>query len=196
MSLKRAVEQLGLGPCHHMEEVFAHPEQVAHWQAAAAGRPVKWDEVFAGYRAQVDWPGAHVWRELAAAYPKARVIHTLRPEELWWNSFSTTIARLLLTYREIVLPPQVTAIMDAATEFVTHQTFGGRIDDRGTALSAYRLRTEEVRAAIPPERLLVFDVAEGWEPLCCFLGCTVPKTPFPNTNSNEDFWKLVRGELR
>src|SRR5271166_3609013 len=58
MSLKRALEELGYGPCHHMEEVFAHPEQVAHWQALAAGRPVKWDEVFAGYISQVDWPGA------------------------------------------------------------------------------------------------------------------------------------------
>jgi Sulfotransferase domain len=37
MSLKHALEQLGFGPCHHMEEVFAHPEQVPHWQAVAAG---------------------------------------------------------------------------------------------------------------------------------------------------------------
>ena len=57
MSLKRALEELGFGPCHHMQEVLAHPEQVAHWQAIAAGRPVKWDEVFAGYRSQVNWPG-------------------------------------------------------------------------------------------------------------------------------------------
>ena len=55
---------------------------MTHWQAIAAGRPVKWDEVFAGYRSQVDWPGAHVWRETAIAYPKAKVIHTTRPEEL------------------------------------------------------------------------------------------------------------------
>ena len=68
MALKRALEELGFGPCHHMQEVLAHPEQVAHWQAIAAGRPVKWDEVFAGYRSQVDWPGAHVSRETAAAY--------------------------------------------------------------------------------------------------------------------------------
>ena len=82
MSLKRALEELGFGPCHHMEEVLRNPEQVAHWQAIAAGRLVKWDEVFAGYRSQADWPGAHVWRETAIAYPKAKVIHTIRPEEL------------------------------------------------------------------------------------------------------------------
>src|SRR6516162_879591 len=85
MSLKRALEQLGFGPCHHMEEVLAHPEQVPHWQAIVAGRAVNWDEVFAGYRSQVDWPGAHVWRELTAAYPRAKVIHTVRPEDGWWK---------------------------------------------------------------------------------------------------------------
>ncbi len=53
-----------------------------------------------------------------------------------------------------------------------------------------------MRSAIPPQRLLVFDVADGWDPLCRFLGHKVPKTPFPNMNSNEDFWKLVRGEAR
>lgn len=66
-SLKRALEMLGFGPCHHMEEVLANPAQVPHWQAVAAGEAVDWELVFAGYRSQIDWPGAHVWRELAAA---------------------------------------------------------------------------------------------------------------------------------
>jgi hypothetical protein len=55
-SLKRALEILGFGPCHHMEEIFAHPEQVPHWQAIAARRPVDWDTVFAGYRSQPGFP--------------------------------------------------------------------------------------------------------------------------------------------
>jgi hypothetical protein len=78
MSLKHALEQLGLGPCHHMEEVFAHPEQVPHWQAVAAGRPVVWEDLFAGYRSQVDWAGAHPRRELAIAYPRSKVILSVR----------------------------------------------------------------------------------------------------------------------
>ena len=81
-SLKRALEILGFGPCHHMEEIFAHPEQVPHWEAVAAGSPVDWDAVFAGYRSQVDWPGAHVWRELAAYYPESKVVLSIRPESL------------------------------------------------------------------------------------------------------------------
>jgi hypothetical protein len=196
-SLKRALEMLGFGPCHHMEEIFANPPQVAHWQAVAAGRPVDWDEVFAGYRSQVDWPGAHVWRDLAAFYPAAKVVHSVRPEEAWWKSFSATIAKLVDERAGIPLPPHVAAMLQAAgVEMIERQTFGGRITDKAGALAAFRRRTEEVKAAIPAGRLLVFDVAEGWAPLCAFLGVPVPDAPFPRVNSTEDFWPMVRGEKK
>lgn len=192
-SLKRALEQLGFGPCHHMEEVFQHPEQVPYWQALAAGQAVNWDEVFDGYRSQVDWPGAHYWRELADAYPQAKVIHTARPEERWWTSFSATIAVLLRTYQEMPLPPHMRAMMQVGAEIVGPQTFGASFIDREIALGAYRRRAEQVGAAIRAERLLVFDVAEGWEPLCRFLDKPVPKTPFPRVNSIKEWWEMVQG---
>lgn len=194
-SMKRALELLGFGPCHHMEEVFAHPQQVPHWQAAAAGRPVDWAQVFAGYRSQVDWPGAHVWRDLVATYPGAKVVLTVRPEEAWWNSFSATIGTLVADRAKFPLPPPVAAMLEAAgVEMIERQTFGGSVTDKARALAAYRRRTEEVREAIPPGRLLVFDVAEGWGPLCRFLGVPVPETPFPRVNSTEEFWAMLRGE--
>jgi len=191
-SMKLALEALDFGPCHHMEEVIGNPAQVPYWQAVAARKPVNWDEVFAGYRSQVDWPGAHVWRELAAAYPDAKVIHTVRPEEQWWNSFSATIGALLSGFKDIPAPPHVKAIVDATYEMICVQTMGGSLG-RESALAAYRRRTEEVRAAIAPERLLVFDVAQGWEPLCRFLGVPAPDRPFPRVNSTEEFWEVVRG---
>ena len=91
-------------------------------------------------------------------------------------------------------PPRVAAIMQMATQIISAQTFGGLLTDKEAALAAYRRRTEEVRAAIPPERLLVFDVAEGWRPLCRFLDVPAPVTPFPRLNSTEECWKLVKGE--
>lgn len=195
LSLKQALEILDFGPCHHMEEVIQHPEQVPYWQAIAARKPVDWDVVFAGYRSQVDWPGAHVWRELAAAYPDAKVIHTVRPEENWWKSFSATIGTLLTGLKDLPAPPHVKAMMGAAHEMVLVQTMGGSVN-REACLDAYRRRAEDVRAAIAPERLLVFDVAQGWEPLCRFLGVPVPAAPFPRVNSTEEFWELVKGNRR
>lgn len=193
-SLKLALERLGFGPCHHMHEVFANPPQVPHWQAVAAGKAVDWDTVFAGYRSQVDWPGAHVWRELAAHYPNAKVIHSVRPEESWWRSFSSTIGRLAVKRDSLPpLPPHVAEMLQAGITMVQEQTFGCPADDREGVLAAYRKREAEVRAEIPPTRLLVFDVAEGWEPLCRFLGLPVPDEPFPKVNSSEEFWEPLGG---
>ncbi|RFB75023.1 sulfotransferase family protein [Methylovirgula sp. 4M-Z18] len=193
MSLKAALEILGLGPCHHMDEVFKNPHQVPYWQALAAGEPVVWDDVFSGYRAQVDWPGAHPWRDLAAAYPKAKVVLTVRPEEAWWKSFSSTIAALATAPERDRLPPHIKAMGDVVFEFIMKQTFGCPLSDHDGALRAYRQRIDDVRSAIAPDRLLVFDVREGWAPLCRFLDKPVPGVPFPRTNSQEEFWQLVRG---
>ena len=193
-SLKRALETLGFGPCHHMEEVFPRPESVPHWQAVAAGRPVVWDEVFAGFRSQVDWPGAHCWRALIDAYPNAKVVLSVRPEESWWKSYSATIGTLMASYQKAPLPPHVRDMIEATADMIEKQTFGGPSSDREGALAAFRRRTDEVRAAVAPERLLVFDVAEGWEPLCRFLERPTPEEPFPHVNTTEDFWNAVRGK--
>ncbi len=193
-SLKDALEQLGFGPCPHMHEILDHPEQVAHWQALAEGKTPDWDTVFSGYRAQVDWPGAHYWRELADTYPHAKVIHTVRPEERWWASFSVSIAKLIRVYTDLPLPAHARDMLDAWVAFAGKPTFGNGIDDRDTALAAYRLRTEQVKAAIPADRLLIFDVAEGWEPLCRFLDVPAPDRPFPHHNLRADFWEAVGGE--
>lgn len=195
-SLRRALELLGFGPCHLMEEVFANPPQVPLWQRVAAGEKVPMETLFAGYRAQVDWPGAHVWRELAAAYPDALVLHSVRPAEDWWRSFSGTIGALAATYRDLPLPPHMRAMFEAMMSVVADQTFGGKVDDKDAAIASYHRREAEVHAAIPPQRLLVFDVSEGWGPLCARLGVPVPDAPFPRLNSTADFWATVRGERR
>ncbi len=193
LSLKLALEQLGFGPCHHMEEVFQKPEQVPHWERAAKHEPVDWNAVFDGYRAQVDWPGAHVWRDLLVAFPDAKVVMSVRPEDKWWNSFSGTILKLFQTHDGMPLPPHVRAMLGAADAMIIQQTFGGRADDRDTAIAAFRKRLADVKATVPADRLLVFDVAQGWEPLCAFLGVPVPDTPFPHRNTTTEFWEIVSG---
>ena len=197
-SLKRALEAIGYGPCHHMEEVIQHPEQVPYWEAFVAGEAVNWDEVFAGYRSQVDWPGAHVWRQLAQAYPNAKVIHSIRPDDAWWTSFSNTIAKAMTERPPAGTPggppPHFARMLDAMEVAINERTFNGKPMDRETALDAYRRNTEAVKATIAPERLLVFDVREGWEPLCEFLGVPVPEGPFPRINSTEEFWEAMTGK--
>lgn len=186
LSLKKALEELGLGRCHHMMEVRADPRQLAFWEAAARGEMPDWDDVFAGFGACLDWPAVRFWREITAFYPDAKVILSVRPEASWLRSFHATIGPLLERHGEL-FDGYVGAVMAMAHEVVAVQTFGGRALDPEHALAVYRAHNAAVRAAIPAERLLVYDVAEGWAPLCAFLDRPVPEGPFPHHNQTAEW---------
>lgn len=188
MSLKLALEALGFGKCHHMEEVFENPGQVPRWRAALAGQPVDWQDLMSGYTASVDWPSSHFWRELSEANPEALVVHTVRPAEAWWASYSETIMKFIEIALSEVEEGPVRAMSEWSVEAIGRQTFGTDFTDREAALRAFEKRQDDVRAAIPEDRLLVFNVAEGWTPICDFLGLPVPDTPFPRANNRQEFW--------
>ena len=185
-SLKLALEQLGFGPCHHMFEVRDNPRLLPYWQAAARGEIPDWDAVFDGYAATVDWPAARFWREITAHYPEAKIVHSVRPEEDWIKSVHATIYPSMRD-RANVKPGNRRDRLEMAHEIVVEQTFGGRLGDTDHALAVYRAHTEAVRETIPSDRLLVYDVAKGWDSLCAFLGVSVPPTPFPRTNTTSEF---------
>jgi hypothetical protein len=185
-SLKLGLEQLGFGPCHHMFEVRDNPDQLPYWSAAARGELPDWGEVFADYRACVDWPSARFWREIAAHYAQAKVLLSVRPEERWIKSVHATIYPAMRD-RSKRDPGQSHDTMDMAYELIVEQTFGGRLDDRDHAMAVFREHVAEVQRTIAADRLLTYDVAQGWEPLCAFLNVPVPDEPFPHANSTVEF---------
>ena len=189
-TLKVALEQLGFDRCHHMEVVLGDPAQISHWSAAADGQTPDWDVVFEGFAAAVDWPSAFFWRELSAHYPDAKVLLSVRLEAAWLKSIQSTIFPLLRTRNDIPPGPFHDA-MAMGYRLIVERTFGGDIDDADHVLAVYRAHIEAVRQAIAPDRLIVYNVAEGWDPLCRFLGVPVPAVPFPHTNSTKDFLDLV-----
>lgn len=180
LSLKLALEQLGLGRCYHMMEVFQIPDAPQQWLDAAAGRPVDWNTVFLGFGATVDWPSASFYRQLAGAYPKAKVVLTLRDAEAWFESTQATI----FAHDFSQAPNPVWGQMAMR---VIGDLFEGRMHDRDKLIDVYERHNAEVQQVIPPERLLVYEVAEGWAPLCGFLGLPVPDGPLPKVNSRDDF---------
>ncbi|MCB1311331.1 MAG: hypothetical protein KDK29_05295 [Sedimentitalea sp.] len=192
MSTKMALEELGFGPCHHMKEVMGDTEQPPFWTARAAGEPVDWHGVFASYTAQVDFPGAAVWPELVDAFPEAKVIHTERPEDDWWASYSTTIGKFWMHYRALPLPPEIVELFETMEKLLATGVFGG--SDRETCIAAYRRNNALVRETVPDEKLLIFTPSDGWEPLCRFLDVPVPDGDFPRSNARDEFWALFGGE--
>lgn len=187
LSLKLALEQLGFGPCHHMVEVFAHPEQVPLWTAAAEGRP-DWDAIFKDYRSTVDWPTATFYRELAEFYPDAKVILTERDPEAWFASTQATIFRL-------DFPPDSTDPWTIMVGKVVADLFDRRMHDKDKLISVYQAHNARVREVIPAERLLAYQVSEGWGPLCDFLGVPEPDTPMPKVNTTEEFQTRIASEV-
>ena len=183
-STKLALEALGLGNCYHMGEVMKRPDHPALWVQAAAGqRP--WDQIFADYRAAVDYPACCFWRELADEYPDAKVLLNVRDANRWFDSTQATI-----------MSPPMLAWLKASPfaemfEATVWADFGDRIHDRQFMVAYFEQRNEEIRTTLPSNRLLVFDVKQGWKPLCEFLGLPEPDSAFPHVNSREETARLI-----
>ncbi|MDT3438822.1 MULTISPECIES: sulfotransferase family protein [unclassified Pseudofrankia] len=188
-SLKAALEQLGFGPCHHGSEVFKRRDTVFDWLDAVEGKPVDWDSVYTGYRSTVDWPGARFWRELAAHNSASKVILSVRDPEKWYESMNNTLFRAIQN-APATLPPEVEPLVRLLNKVIWDGVFEGRFADKDHALRVYEEHVAKVTREIPADRLLVFNVTEGWEPLCIFLGVPVPAEPFPRLNDRGAFATL------
>jgi hypothetical protein len=188
MSTKLALEQLGFGPCHHMVEVFMHPESVPLWIEAGNGKG-DWNAIFRDYQSMVDHPGCAYWRELMDHYPEAKVLHTVRDPDRWFDSTQATIFSPNSPAEAVPEGPMRTFFGQL------YAWYGGDLHDRAFMTDFFRRHTEEVVASVPKDRLLVFEVKDGWAPLCAFLGVPVPGTPFPRENTTEQFQARPSGPM-
>ncbi|MFB0613250.1 sulfotransferase family protein [Aurantiacibacter poecillastricola] len=180
-SMKFALEHIGFGPCYHMSEVFrGATRNIELWQDVADGNP-DWDAIFDGYRSTTDFPASIYWRELAEYYPQSKVVLTVRNADTWFDSVNETI-----------MSPRMLASLKGSPlmrmfEGTYLRDFGdGKINDRAFMTDWYERHNQAVIDTIPAERLLVFHPREGWEPLCDFLGVSVPDEPFPKVNSRDE----------
>lgn len=192
-SVKAALEELGFGPCYHMYEVMGKADHIEQWRRAGHGKAVNWHALFADYQSSTDWPACTFWDRQMEAFPEAKVLLTMRDPDAWYDSVVNTIyavrgdnPRFLdmsglpaeaVAQREGFLPQL--AMID---EVIWNGTFDGRFGDRAHAISVYNAYVDCVKHTVPEERLLAFDVRQGWEPLCAFLGVAVPDKPFPHVN--------------
>ena len=202
-STQLALNQLGL-PCYHMTEVILNKDNKSHldfWRKVANSPPGTqhdWSQVFAKYAATIDNPGCCVWRELMAAYPDAKVLLTLHPRgaEAWYESTMETIYFTESAWQFKVLElltPFGRKLGDMSRKLIWGRTLNGVMGDKGKAVARYNAYVNEVKAAVPPEKLLIFKVTDGWEPLCAFLGVGAPDTKFPNVNDRAEFKKNISG---
>jgi Sulfotransferase domain len=194
-SLKAALEVLGFGPCYHMTEVFAHPGHADFWSSAWRGEPVDWEGVLGGYEATVDWPACTFYEELMERHPEAKVLLSVRDPEPWYESTRSTIYELSMLLESSPIARLIFGLISLlvfggfagsrssiVNDMIWQGTFDGRFEDKAYAIEVFERHNEEVKRRVPSERLLVYEVTEGWVPLCEFLGVPEPEETFPHLN--------------
>jgi len=195
LSLQTALTQLLKGPCYHMFLVISSKKtdpDIEHWNRALEGRLTKkdWVDFFAGrgFRAGVDYPVSKYYREIMSAFPKAKVILTKRDPIKWHHSVKETIYQIRDLGKSLLIK-SVMKLLGRWQHFecvlkLSTDVFDVIESGEEESVKFFNNWTKEAKACVPKERLLEFEVKEGWGPLCKFLNLPEPDAPFPNVNDS------------
>lgn len=206
LTQKIALEMLGFGPCYHMENILSDLSLVQQWQDAFEHKP-DWEKIFAGFQSTVDWPGAFFYRELIDAFPDAKVLLSERGGAAWARSMHDTIWGIF--YDDVMMRDLSNARARVDSGWAQYMELMKSMWRRSNLLGAneeifdaqamaagMRRYTAEVRSVVPAERLLVWQPANGWEPLCEFLEVPVPDAPLPRVNDSTMFAdRIIEGSM-
>ncbi|MEP6845928.1 MAG: sulfotransferase family protein [Panacibacter sp.] len=209
-TLKGSLEILGYTKAYHMKELLVHPNDLHYWLTLKETGTTDWEKLYDGFQATVDFPAYPWYKEHMKQYPDAKVILTVRPFEKWYASVYSTIwtvgpknkfqkivkiIKMLLNSRLM----KAAKCVKLAKTSIFAETMQGKFDDKAFAEKMYNKHTEDVKAYVPADKLLVYDVTEGWEPLCKFLNVPVPNEALPHLNKKEDFngmlKELMKGKM-
>jgi len=198
LSTRSALEHLLGHPCYHgAVPVAERPEHVLPWiKVFTSGKlePEMANKLLEGYSAGVDFTIFAWYKQLMEIYPDAKVLLTVRDPERWFTSMTvlhTVFATLIqqpyagvMTVmglghftkysREVLMAPNAPGILGRVNRAM--------LSGKEEAVEVFNSHVAEVKAHVPADRLLVFDVRDGWAPLCEFLDRPVPDIPFPNVN--------------
>ncbi|MEO7961948.1 MAG: sulfotransferase family protein [Ginsengibacter sp.] len=204
-TLKESLEKLGFVKTYHMKELLVHPENLHHWLTLKETGTTNWDELYSGYQATVDFPAYPWYKEHMARYPDAKVILTVRPFEKWYTSVYSTIWKAgpqtlpekLKMMSKLIFNSRLRSVINCvkfSKGMIFQNHFEGKFEDKAYTEKLFNKYIEDVKAYVPADKLLVFDVSEGWGPLCKFLNVSEPAEPIPHLNKKENF-KQMLGEL-
>jgi len=209
-TLKESLEKLGYKKTYHMKELLVHPENLHYWSTLKATGTTNWEGLYNGYQATVDFPAYPWYKEHMKQYPDAKVILTVRPFDKWHSSVFSTIwqagpqnlPQKLAMLAKLLLNPRLRSVIKCvklAKEMIFKVHFQGKFEDKVEAEKIFNKHIADVKAYVPADKLLVYDVSEGWGPLCRFLGVPEPNEPIPHLNKKENFKEmlghLMKGEM-
>jgi hypothetical protein len=143
-------------------------------------------EIINRFNGFTDFPIPLLYRSLDTAYPGSKFIHTIRDEVSWLKSVEWlfTVGAVKFNWDKHEIFSRV------HTDF-----YGTAAFDAERFLARYRAYNEEVQAyfASRTADFLVIELAagDGYEQICPFLGVTIPATPFPHNNRQQNLAEVV-----
>ena len=197
LSTKHALEVILPGKCYHMRDAFQHEDQ---WSDIISGKSS--DQEFAaffkkeGYVAAVDAPFCFHYKRALVMFPEAKVLLNVRDPVRWTSSVKETILvsydmpfpinifndfRLFTSY--LALASTLFSAMKNSSDFPKLIS----AVRSGNGVEYWHDWISDVESTVPSDRLLKFNVRDGWEPLCRFLNVPVPDIEFPNVNQRSMF---------
>ena len=196
-SISKALRHLGYTVFDWEEQVFDFQD---HWvDVFQNGAQLDVKRVYQHADAVVDAPGNFFWEEILEAYPDSKVILSEREEDSWLKSlvnqlqvFEAVISRRFLVVLSPTSRKQIFILYSHLTAIL------GSADPKSACVlrTRYRMHNHRVKSLVPPEKLLVYNVKQGWKPLCDFLGCEVPTVAFPHENVKGEIAEVPLSETR
>ena len=200
-SLAKALRILGFNVYDYFEHRSFHMNE--WFDILCQGKTPDFTSMYKDVDAVTDIPPAIFFQEIYEAFPDAKVILSLRDnEEVWVQSWAKQLEAFengpVYTFwwltpilvKMLHLVPYTSAtysklLLKRKVFLDTIITAGfGSLNGKSTVLlkKKYREHNERVQAVIPKEKLLIYNVKQGWKPLCEFLECNVPDQEFPREN--------------
>jgi len=198
LSTKAALEILLPGKCMHMFEAIENIDRVLNELLYNDINDENFRKFFEKYNyvAGVDVPFILKYQQAMRVFPDAVVLLTVREPEGWVRSMKNTVCKvhgdtILITnfpyYLFYWIYPSLKRLLHGYLD--NNPTFRNAIESvkGNNGVEFYEKYIDDIKTSVPPERLLVFNVKEGWKPLCDALKLPVPTQPFPNVNDSKDF---------
>ena len=201
-TLKDSLEKLGYKKTYHMKELLVNPQTLHYWKTLDQTGTTNWDELYDGFQASVDFPAYPWYKEHLKKYPDAKIILTVRPFEDWYTSVHSTIwlagpkniFEKIVKIAKMLFNPRMKAAamcVKFAKKKIFKDHFQGKFLDKAAAEKIFNQHIADVKAFVPADKLLVFEVSQGWGPLCKFLGVPEPSEPIAHLNKKENFKAML-----
>lgn len=200
-SLKYALEHLTGKPSYHMQNILLNKKDATLWHdlifLGSKDSTYDWETIFEGYGACLDFPSCNYYKELMDFYPDAKVILTIRDDESWMKSWNVLNNQVLnsFTFKFLAKIPYTSFKLqkDIHNKMILGKNgaFKGAIKEKDIR-KKFNDWNQSVIDYVPKDRLLVYQVKEGWDPLCKFLNKPVPDISFPYKNKTKNMGHMSR----